>query len=81
MRMWTVEQAFASFLPENRMRPNQASLQAARPRKRSAPQEGAVFETTGQSASERLGQRFDAAWEAGSGLTLEEAVALLSTKE
>ena len=35
-----------------------------------------LFETTERAARERLGQRFEAEWEAGSGLTLEEAVAL-----
>jgi predicted ATPase/class 3 adenylate cyclase len=38
--------------------------------------EGRVFETTERSARKRLGQRFEAEWEAGSSLTLEEAVAL-----
>jgi predicted ATPase/class 3 adenylate cyclase len=38
--------------------------------------EGRVLETTAQSARQRLGQRFDAEWEAGSGLRLEDAVAL-----
>ncbi|HSC90594.1 MAG TPA: adenylate/guanylate cyclase domain-containing protein [Gaiellaceae bacterium] len=38
--------------------------------------EGGVLETTARSARERLGPRFEAEWEAGSSLTLEEAVAL-----
>jgi predicted ATPase/class 3 adenylate cyclase len=38
--------------------------------------EGRVLETNERRARERLGQRFEAEWEAGSGLTLEEAVAL-----
>jgi predicted ATPase len=38
--------------------------------------EGRLLETTERSARERLGQRFEAEWEAGSSLTLEEAVAL-----
>jgi tetratricopeptide (TPR) repeat protein len=38
--------------------------------------EGELLETTERSARQRLGQRFDAEWEAGSGLRLEETVAL-----
>jgi tetratricopeptide (TPR) repeat protein len=38
--------------------------------------EGQVLETTQQSARQRLGQRFDTEWEAGTALTLEEAVEL-----
>ena len=38
--------------------------------------EGRVFETTERSARERLGQRFEAEFAAGSGLTLEEAIEL-----
>jgi predicted ATPase/class 3 adenylate cyclase len=38
--------------------------------------EGRVLETNERRARERLGQRFDVEWDAGSGLTLEEAVAL-----
>ena len=43
--------------------------------------EGRVLETMEQSARERLGQRFEAEWEAGSRLTLEETVALALDKE
>jgi predicted ATPase/class 3 adenylate cyclase len=43
--------------------------------------EGRVLETTARSARERLGQRFEAEWEAGSRLTLEETVALALDKE
>ena len=43
--------------------------------------EGRLFETRERSARERLGQRFEAEWEAGSGLTLEEAVALALDEE
>jgi predicted ATPase/class 3 adenylate cyclase len=38
--------------------------------------EGQLLETTERSARQRLGQRFDAEWKAGSALRLEEAVAL-----
>ncbi len=43
--------------------------------------EGRLFETTERTAGERLGQQFDAEWEAGSGLALEEAVALALHEE
>jgi predicted ATPase/class 3 adenylate cyclase len=43
--------------------------------------EGDVFETTERSARERLGQQFDGEWEAGSGLTLDETVALALHEE
>jgi len=42
---------------------------------------GRVLETTERSGRERLGPRFEAEWEAGSGLTLEEAVALALDEE
>lgn len=38
--------------------------------------EGELLEITKRSARQRLGPRFDSEWEAGSGLRLEEAVAL-----
>ncbi len=43
--------------------------------------EGRVLETNERRARERLGQRFEVEWEAGSGLTLEEAVALALDEE
>jgi predicted ATPase/class 3 adenylate cyclase len=43
--------------------------------------EGRLLETTERSARERLGQRFEAEWEAGSGLTLDETVALALHEE
>jgi tetratricopeptide (TPR) repeat protein len=43
--------------------------------------EGRVLETTARSTRERLGQRFETEWEAGSRLTLEETVALALDKE
>ena len=43
--------------------------------------EGRLFETMERTARERLGQRFEAEWEAGSGLTLEETVALALDEE
>ena len=43
--------------------------------------EGDVFETRESWAREQLGQRFEAEWEAGLGLTLEEAVALALEEE
>jgi len=38
--------------------------------------EGRLLETMERTARERLGQQFEAEWQAGSGLTLEETVAL-----
>ncbi len=43
--------------------------------------EGDVFETRQRLAREQLGERFEAEWEAGSRLTLEEAVALALEEE
>ena len=43
--------------------------------------EGRLFETMERTARERLGQQFEAEWEAGSGLALEEAVALALHEE
>ena len=43
--------------------------------------EGRLLETTERSARERLGQRFEAEWEAGSDLTLDETVALALHEE
>jgi hypothetical protein len=43
--------------------------------------EGRLLDLTEQSARERLGQRFEAEWEAGSGLTLDETVALALHEE
>jgi predicted ATPase/class 3 adenylate cyclase len=43
--------------------------------------EGRLLETTERSARERLGERFEAEWEAGSGLTLDETVALALHEE
>jgi predicted ATPase/class 3 adenylate cyclase len=43
--------------------------------------EGRLLETTERSARERLGQRFEAEWGAGSGLTLDETVALALHEE
>jgi predicted ATPase/class 3 adenylate cyclase len=43
--------------------------------------EGRLFETMERTARERLGQQFEAEWEAGSGLVLEEAVALALHEE
>jgi predicted ATPase/class 3 adenylate cyclase len=40
-----------------------------------------VYEPTERRARERLGERFEREWEAGSGLTLEEAVALALDEE
>ena len=42
---------------------------------------GLVSETAERRARERLGERFEREWEAGSGLTLEEAVALALDEE
>ena len=46
-----------------------------------SPFEGRVFETAERRARERLGERFEREWEAGSHLTLEEAVALALDEE
>jgi predicted ATPase/class 3 adenylate cyclase len=43
--------------------------------------EGRVLETMERTARERLGQQFAAEWQAGSGLTLEETVALALDEE
>jgi predicted ATPase/class 3 adenylate cyclase len=43
--------------------------------------EGRLLERTERSARERLGERFEAEWEAGSGLTLDETVALALHEE
>jgi predicted ATPase/class 3 adenylate cyclase len=43
--------------------------------------EGRVLKTNERRARERLGQRFEVEWNAGSGLTLEEAVALAVDEE
>ena len=43
--------------------------------------EGRLVEPTEQSARARLGERFEAEWEAGSRLALDEAVALARGKE
>jgi hypothetical protein len=43
--------------------------------------EGGVLETRERWARERLGPRFAAEWDAGSSLTLEEAVALALDEE
>jgi hypothetical protein len=42
---------------------------------------GLVAETAERQARERLGERFEREWEAGSDLTLEEAVALALDEE
>jgi hypothetical protein len=42
---------------------------------------GLASETAERRARERLGERFEREWEAGSGLTLEEAVALALDEE
>jgi hypothetical protein len=42
---------------------------------------GRLLETMERTARERLGQQFDAEWQAGSGLTLEETVALALDEE
>jgi hypothetical protein len=43
--------------------------------------EGDVFETRQRYAREQLGPRFEEEWKAGSGLTVEEAVALALDEE
>jgi predicted ATPase/class 3 adenylate cyclase len=43
--------------------------------------EGPLLETTERTARERLGQQFEAEWQAGSGLTLDETVALALHEE
>jgi predicted ATPase/class 3 adenylate cyclase len=43
--------------------------------------EGHLLETTERNARERLGRQFEAEWQAGSGLTLEETVALALDEE
>jgi predicted ATPase/class 3 adenylate cyclase len=43
--------------------------------------EGRLLETMERTARERLGQQFEAEWQAGSGLTLEETVALALDEE
>jgi hypothetical protein len=57
------------------------TIDHARGRELDLRYEGRVLHTMEQSARERLGQRFEAEWEAGSRLTLEEAVALALDRE